>query len=93
MTDSPAPLDDLAAVLTLAGDLVAAVQPTQWDAPTPCPEWTVRELVTHMVIGRRLFTGILRGEASVTAGALDPRPATCSATTRWPRTGAPPRIC
>lgn len=72
MTDSPAPLDDLAAVLTLAGDLVAAVQPTQWDAPTPCPEWTVRELVTHMVIGHRLFTGILRGEASVTAGALDP---------------------
>ena len=29
--------------------LLAAVSPDQWDAPTPCTEWDVRHLVTHLV--------------------------------------------
>lgn len=28
---------------------VARVQPDQWSAPTPCPEWDVRALVNHVV--------------------------------------------
>ncbi|MFD2466215.1 TIGR03086 family metal-binding protein [Amycolatopsis silviterrae] len=64
------PVDDLAAVLESTGELVAGV--SRWDAPTPCPEWTVRELVNHLVLGHRLFTGALRGEAG---GSLDPRAA------------------
>ncbi len=28
---------------------VALVGPDQWDAPTPCADWTVRELVNHVV--------------------------------------------
>ncbi len=67
-----APIDDLAATLGAVGDLVADVRYDQWNAPTPCPEWNVRELVTHMVIGNHLFTGILRGEAALAPGALDP---------------------
>lgn len=67
------PISALAAVLDAAGDLVAAVRPEQWSGPTPCPEWNVRELVNHMVIGNRLFTGILRGEAAVPPDALDPK--------------------
>ena len=66
------PIDDLATVLTATAKLVAAVNRDQWSAATPCQEWNVRELVNHMVIGHRLFTGILRGEAAVTPGALDP---------------------
>lgn len=27
---------------------VAAVPPDRWDAPTPCIEWTVRDLVNHV---------------------------------------------
>ena len=73
MTDSRAPVDDLATILGVVGDLVAAVRPDQWDAPTPCPEWHVRELVAHLVIGHDLFTGILRGEAAVGPGGLDPK--------------------
>ncbi len=29
-------------------DLVAAVKPDQWDAPTPDTEWSVRDLVNHL---------------------------------------------
>ncbi|WP_158882933.1 TIGR03086 family metal-binding protein [Amycolatopsis anabasis] len=68
-----APVDGLATVLGATGDLVAAVRHDQWSSPTPCPEWTVRELVNHLVLGNRLFTGILRGEAAVPPGALDPK--------------------
>lgn len=67
------PIDDLGTVLDAVGDLVAAVRQDQWSAPTPCSEWTVRELVNHMVIGDRLAAGILRGEATVARGALDPK--------------------
>jgi uncharacterized protein (TIGR03086 family) len=74
MNDSTerAPLDDLAEVLGIVAELVGAVRHDQWSAPTPCPEWDVRALVDHMVLGHRLFAGILRGEAVATAGALDP---------------------
>jgi uncharacterized protein (TIGR03086 family) len=37
---------------------VAAVGPAQWDLPTPCAEWTVRELVNH-VVGEDLWTAPL----------------------------------
>ncbi|MBN6038501.1 TIGR03086 family metal-binding protein [Amycolatopsis sp. 195334CR] len=75
MTDNitHTPTDDLTTVLDVVGDLVAAVRNDQWDSTTPCPEWSVRELVNHMVIGNRLFAGILRGEAAVAPGALDPK--------------------
>jgi uncharacterized protein (TIGR03086 family) len=38
--------DDLDAVLT-------AVRPDQWDTPSPCPEWTVRDLAGHVIWGQR----------------------------------------
>lgn len=77
MDDSTAPaaLTDLAAVLGTVGELVGEVRTDQWEAPTPCPGWDVRALVDHMVLGHRLFAGILRGTVAVTPGALDPRSA------------------
>ncbi|MBV8931393.1 MAG: maleylpyruvate isomerase N-terminal domain-containing protein [Kutzneria sp.] len=38
--------------------MVAAVRQSQWDDPAPCPEWTVREPVNHVVLGNRLFAGV-----------------------------------
>lgn len=38
----------LRAAVDLAGPLVAAAQDTGLDAPTPCSDWTVRDLVGHM---------------------------------------------
>lgn len=36
-------------------DLVKAVDDDQWDAPTPCEEWTVRQLVRHVVDTHHMF--------------------------------------
>src|SRR2546423_14186977 len=30
-------------------DVVSGVKPDQLDAPTPCPDWTVRRLVSHLM--------------------------------------------
>ncbi|PSK90980.1 uncharacterized protein (TIGR03086 family) [Murinocardiopsis flavida] len=72
-TANPSPIEDLTEVLATVADLVAGVRHDQWRDTTPCPEWEVRDLVNHMVIGHRLFTGILRGEAAAAPGALDPK--------------------
>lgn len=37
---------------------IAAVPPDRWDAPTPCPDWTVRELVSHVVATQGLILGL-----------------------------------
>jgi uncharacterized protein (TIGR03086 family) len=34
--------------LDLFTERVRAVRPDQWDAPTPCAEWNVRDLVNHL---------------------------------------------
>lgn len=34
--------------LDLCTERVRAIRPDQWDAPTPCAEWTVRDLVNHL---------------------------------------------
>jgi uncharacterized protein (TIGR03086 family) len=39
-------------------DRVNAVAPDQWDAPTPCREWSVRALTNH-VVGEDLWTSPL----------------------------------
>jgi uncharacterized protein (TIGR03086 family) len=42
-------------------DRVKAVGSDQWDKPTPCTDWNVRELVNH-VVGEDLWTGpLMRG--------------------------------
>jgi uncharacterized protein (TIGR03086 family) len=56
------PVDQLAGALDVAEDLVAGVPDDRWDAPTPCADWTVRDLVNHLVGGNLLFAGVLGGE-------------------------------
>jgi uncharacterized protein (TIGR03086 family) len=59
----PAPasnsLDNLSRSLAAVGDLISKVQPEQWTAPTPCPDWTVRQVVGHLVGMNRVFTAML----------------------------------
>ena len=56
------PAAELEQALELTGRLVAGVKPDQWDLPTPCTEWNVRQLVDHLVSGQQLFARVLRGE-------------------------------
>jgi uncharacterized protein (TIGR03086 family) len=53
------PLD---AALDGTGQLIAGVTGEQWQLPTPCTDWTVRQLVSHLVGGNRLAIRVLRGE-------------------------------
>jgi uncharacterized protein (TIGR03086 family) len=55
-------LAPLATALDGTGQLVDGVRDEQWDVPTPCADWTVRQLVNHLVGGNRLFTRVLGGE-------------------------------
>ena len=38
---------------------VAAVPDDAWGAPSPCEEWTARDLVAHMIDNHRLFEGFV----------------------------------
>lgn len=52
-------LDRCAAGVTAA--IVDATPDDQYAAPTPCPEWTVGDLVTHLIAGNLKYTKIARG--------------------------------
>lgn len=47
--------------VTRTRNYIAAVRPDQWDDPTPCTEWNVRQLVSHMVSTTRNVKSILEG--------------------------------
>ena len=44
-----------------AGTVFAGVKPEQLADPTPCTEWTVRELMNHVVGGTRQFASMMTG--------------------------------
>jgi uncharacterized protein (TIGR03086 family) len=54
-------MDALDAVGKRNVEIVAQVKREQWDDPTPCPEWTVRTLVGHLIAGRYVYRGLLAG--------------------------------
>jgi uncharacterized protein (TIGR03086 family) len=56
------PIDSLARALEHTARLVEGVPDDQWDRPTPCAGWSVRDLVDHLVAGNRLFARALLGE-------------------------------
>src|ERR1700683_2169829 len=55
---------------------VRAVSPDQWEAQSPCEEWTARDLVARVVENHRGVIASLRGGESEPLGAdEDPRQA------------------
>ncbi len=73
-----ATIDALRRALAETERLITAVRPDQWTTPTPCPDWDVRAVATHIVSGNRMFAAILRGEvadggAGPAPGPVDPR--------------------
>jgi uncharacterized protein (TIGR03086 family) len=55
-------VDQLRDALAQAGDLLGRIGSEQWGAATPCEDWDVHALVSHVVTGNRLFAAALRGE-------------------------------
>jgi uncharacterized protein (TIGR03086 family) len=56
------PLDQLDRSLAAVGGLISTIRPEQWAAPTPCTDWTVHELVGHLVGMNRVFAALLTDE-------------------------------
>ena len=66
MTTSDA-LTYLRLATDLFADRLAAVTPEQWTLPTPCTEWTVRDLVEHVTGGSRWAVALLDGRTAADA--------------------------
>lgn len=62
-------LGPLEAALEVTGSIIEAVAGDQWDLPSPCTEWTVRQVAEHLIRGNDLFTRALGGEASASPPA------------------------
>jgi len=55
----PIALFQRAAAVTDA--IVSAVRPDQFGHPTPCTEWTVRQLINHVLAGNLFFVSLATG--------------------------------
>ncbi|HEU4399007.1 MAG TPA: TIGR03086 family metal-binding protein, partial [Actinomycetota bacterium] len=50
------------------GDRVHAIADDQWELPTPCSEWSVRQLVNHLVYENRWTAPIFAGRTIAEVG-------------------------
>jgi uncharacterized protein (TIGR03086 family) len=50
-------------------DRIGAIGAEQWEAPTPCSAWSVRELVNHVVGEDRWTDPLMRGRTIAEVGA------------------------
>lgn len=67
--DASGALGDRHARATAAfGDLVHTIGPGQWGLPTPCAEWTVRELVNHVTAENLWMPPLLSGATIADVG-------------------------
>ncbi len=58
----PSPAERVQYQATAIHDLLGGVKADQWDNPTPCAKWTVRDLANHLVGGGTMFAASFRGE-------------------------------
>ncbi|MFP5487859.1 MAG: maleylpyruvate isomerase N-terminal domain-containing protein, partial [Acidimicrobiia bacterium] len=56
------PIDQLTAILPKVADLVDTIGPDQLAAPTPCTEFTVHDVLDHMIVLGGAFAHLFRGE-------------------------------
>ncbi|MGW7609062.1 TIGR03086 family metal-binding protein [Streptomyces sp. NPDC054766] len=65
MTDPDPILTRQAEAMELFGRRVHAIRDSQWDAPTPCTAWSVRDLVGHLVSEQAWVPALVRDGATV----------------------------
>lgn len=56
------PIEQLSHILPTVSDVVGRIQPAQLDDPTPCTEFTVRDVLDHMLVLGGAFAYAFRGE-------------------------------
>jgi uncharacterized protein (TIGR03086 family) len=66
------PVEQLAQALDDTQSLVEGIRDEQWSGPTPCADWSVRDLVQHLVAGNHLFARALTGDAPAADGPPSP---------------------
>jgi uncharacterized protein (TIGR03086 family) len=64
------PLDALALARAQFAQRVRLVKADDWQRPTPCEGWTVRDLVLHVVGGDRMSAALVRGATRDEATAV-----------------------
>jgi uncharacterized protein (TIGR03086 family) len=67
--DQADPVGQLALALDVTGQLIESVRASQWEDPTPCSSWLVRDLIGHLVGGNNGFAGLLDGSTSTFSAA------------------------
>lgn len=55
-------VEDLVRASKAMEQLIAGIGADQWGASTPCPQWSVRDLVGHLVGGDQMFAALLNGD-------------------------------
>jgi uncharacterized protein (TIGR03086 family) len=67
------PIDALSRARQEFETRLRTVGASQWDLPTPCTDWSVRDLVNHVFLGTRMSVQLLAGSSSdeVSAGFGD----------------------
>src|SRR3954470_16090790 len=50
---------ELARAFDAVGELIARVRSDQWSGSTPCTDWSVTQLVEHLITMNRVFTALL----------------------------------
>jgi uncharacterized protein (TIGR03086 family) len=63
--------EQLGRAFAAVGDLITNVRLEQWSAPTPCTDWTVRQLVDHLIGMNRVFAALLADEPPPRRPAAD----------------------
>lgn len=52
----------LGQVVPILAGLIGRVSPEDLDRPTPCADWTLRDLLNHVIGGARMFAGAFAGD-------------------------------
>lgn len=70
------PVQQLTRALAVPARLITEIGPQQWNLPTPCPRWSVRGLVAHLIDGHQMVAIRLRGSGAPVLEPLVPRQST-----------------
>lgn len=66
------PVSQLSLAIDTTGQVIAAVDATQWAGATPCTEWTVSDVVRHLVAGNYGFAKAVDGQERPTVDEAAP---------------------